>query len=81
MKMNKTLKNIDLVTFLDYANSRYEEELREAENEGARIEKHMCPKCGKTYAGFPAISRVDNKTEICSRCGQMEALQQFGFVH
>ena len=27
------------------------------------------------YSG--ALSRVDNKTEICSECGVMEALQDF----
>ena len=25
----------------------------------------ICPKCGKTYRGHPAISRVDNETPIC----------------
>ena len=25
----------------------------------------ICPKCGKTYKGHPAISRVDNETPIC----------------
>ena len=24
----------------------------------------ICPKCGKTYRGHPAISRVDNETPI-----------------
>lgn len=33
-----------------------------------------CPKCGCKYAGRPAISRDDNKTEICSSCGRYEAL-------
>ena len=34
-----------------------------------------CPKCHKQYSGYPAISREDNKTKICSECGQMEALE------
>lgn len=33
-----------------------------------------CPKCGKKYYGYPALSREDNKTEICSKCGIEEAL-------
>jgi predicted nucleic acid-binding Zn-ribbon protein len=33
-----------------------------------------CPKCGKTYTDHPAMSRVDNKTEICPECGTREAL-------
>lgn len=34
-----------------------------------------CPKCHKQYSGYPALSRVDNKTEICPECGQLEALE------
>lgn len=30
-----------------------------------------CPICGDRL-GFPAISRFDNKTEICSYCGESE---------
>lgn len=37
-----------------------------------------CPKCGKTYIGHPALSRIDNKTEICSECGTKEALEAMG---
>ena len=24
-----------------------------------------CPRCGKRYSEYPAISRKDNKTKIC----------------
>lgn len=27
--------------------------------------------------GFPALSRKDNKTEICPRCGVKEAMEDF----
>ena len=37
-----------------------------------------CPKCGKNYCGYPALSREDNKTEICPECGVVEALRVFG---
>ena len=37
----------------------------------------ICPICGNEYVGFPAISRRDNKTEICSHCGTMEALDDY----
>lgn len=40
--------------------------------------KH-CPNCGQNYIGHPAISRKDNKTEICPKCGRAEALKQAGF--
>ena len=33
-----------------------------------------CPKCKKQYDGYPALSRVDNKTKICSLCGIAEAI-------
>ena len=39
-----------------------------------------CPKCGRIYTEHPAISRTDNKTEICPRCGMVEALEQAGFT-
>ncbi len=36
-----------------------------------------CPTCNKIMQGYPAISRADNKTEICSECGVKEAISQF----
>ena len=35
----------------------------------ARQKRHKCPKCGKYYVGYPALSREDNETEICPECG------------
>ena len=35
----------------------------------------VCPLCGKTYTAPPALSRKDNKTEICPICGTREALE------
>jgi len=48
-------------------------------------ELKKCPRCkvsyipNNEYAGqYPgALSRVDNKTEICSDCGLMEALEDY----
>lgn len=37
-----------------------------------------CPRCGKTYEGHPALSRVDNETLICPDCGTREALETLG---
>ena len=36
----------------------------------------MCPKCHQAIGieNYPAISRDDNETEICSDCGLVEAL-------
>ena len=37
----------------------------------------ICPICGKEYTEHPALSRRDNKTEICPACGMREALEDF----
>ena len=37
----------------------------------------ICPQCKQVIIGYPAISRTDNKTEICSKCGIIEALEVF----
>lgn len=34
---------------------------------------HICPLCGRAYNEPPALSRADNQTDICPRCGMMEA--------
>ena len=43
----------------------------------------MYPKCKRPIISYPAISRKDNKTEICSKCGQEEAIRDFmkAYVH
>ena len=38
------------------------------------IRKRTCPECGRIYTQHPALSRKDNKTEICPDCGVDEAL-------
>ena len=37
-----------------------------------------CPACGRAYQEHPALSRRDNHTEICPKCGMREALEDFG---
>lgn len=37
----------------------------------------ICPRCGKETTEYPAISRTDNKTEICSQCGIDEAMSNW----
>lgn len=34
----------------------------------------VCPICNRKYDGVPALSRLDNKTLICQRCGTSQAL-------
>ena len=38
----------------------------------------VCPKCGQSYKGRPALSREDNKTLICPDCGARAALATLG---
>lgn len=38
-------------------------------------EKMICPICGKEYTERPALSRLDNETEICPDCGMAQALK------
>lgn len=38
----------------------------------------ICPRCGRTYNGVPAMSRRDNETPICPDCGTREALESIG---
>ena len=35
------------------------------------MEKKICPICGNPYTGHPALSRTDDKTEICPDCGKI----------
>ena len=39
----------------------------------------ICPRCNQEYEGFPALSRRDNETDICSDCGTEEAMIDAGF--
>ena len=36
-----------------------------------------CPRCGRVTTDYPALSRRDNKTKICSQCGTDEAFADF----
>ena len=52
---------------------------RVTDEKSAKAKKeHRCPICGEKIF-LPAISRVDDDTEICSECGQLEAAVVFGF--
>lgn len=44
-------------------------------NERSAIRRIMvCPLCGHSYKGIPALSREDNSTLICPDCGTRQAL-------
>ena len=50
-------------------------EVIEEEAEGKSY--RMCPRCGRPFSGYPAISRYDNETEICPDCGVEEAMVNY----
>lgn len=35
----------------------------------------VCPRCKRPYTGRPALSRMDNKTDICPDCGIRETIE------
>ena len=38
----------------------------------------ICPLCGSSYTGHPALSRTDGETLICPDCGTRQALESIG---
>lgn len=36
-----------------------------------------CPRCHRYVNEYPALSRKDNRTEICSNCGMTEAFEDW----
>lgn len=47
---------------------------KDADEKAREIKTAVCPKCGKAYSGYPALSRLDGITPICPDCGTREAL-------
>lgn len=39
--------------------------------------EETCPECGGPLGEHPALSRTDNKTDICSDCGTRQALESY----
>ncbi|MEH2957823.1 hypothetical protein [Candidatus Merdisoma sp. JLR.KK006] len=35
----------------------------------------ICPKCRRSFPRLLALSRIDNKTMICDKCGTIEAIK------
>lgn len=56
---------------------KYQNRLDENEIPYDNTSEKKCPKCGKTYTEYPALSRRDNKTYICPQCGTDEAMEDF----
>ena len=45
---------------------------------GEDVVRKICPVCGGPLTAHPALSRKDNKTEVCPDCGIRQALSDFG---
>lgn len=52
---------------------------KEAEEQSSWWEGMVCPRCEAVFDCYPALSRVDNKTNICSPCGTREAFWDFHY--
>lgn len=39
------------------------------------MKEKKCPRCKGPLGEIPALSRRDNKTDICSECGFKEAME------
>lgn len=70
-KQSEELKSFIKNNFKDWNYDNFEDRRKK------KVQKRTCPRCGNEYLDFPALSRKDNKTEICPTCGQAEALLQY----
>lgn len=57
------------------AEDRYYKPIIEKYKKENKEQEITCPICGESIKGYPAISRIDNKTEICTNCSIIEALK------
>lgn len=55
----------------------YTEDKTKTKSSYDNTSKKICPRCGKVYRGYPAVSRYDNETYICSDCGVEEAMVSY----
>lgn len=67
-----------------YKNKNINEKMQDSDNiiyynniKDDNKSKKICPSCKKVYTEYPAISRKDNKTLICSECGMKEIQEPF----
>lgn len=76
-KMNSVVESIENCLWNNHpiVSAKYDMLLNEIILEISDEEYHWCPRCKKEFTGYPAISRTDNITEICSDCGTEEAFE------
>lgn len=71
-KLSETFEGATLYESMEEAESICES----IGNEGFKVYP-VCPRCHHDYFTHPAISRFDNKTLICEKCGLTEGLIKF----
>jgi predicted RNA-binding Zn-ribbon protein involved in translation (DUF1610 family) len=60
----------------DEATAWLEKKMQELiEQIASELQNLTCPKCDEPIGDHPALSRRDNKTQICSKCGTNEAME------
>ena len=71
----KTTNNINDAVLYDDEGSA---EIEYLDIHNAKYEIYpVCPRCHRHYENYSAISRYDNKTEVCELCGLTEGLWEF----
>jgi IS605 OrfB family transposase len=73
-KQNYDLRSWSFYQLEQFLTYKAHENRSEVLKVSAKYTSQRCPKCGKEFTEYPALSRVDNETEICPECGVMEAL-------
>ena len=74
-KLFETLHEVNEDRFSKNKKSILEMTTSEVKEEATEDKSYkMCPRCGRPYSDYPAISRYDDKTEICPDCGVEEAM-------
>lgn len=69
-KLNNITKDVLIQEVIDHESNTIE-----VVEEGTKT--WTCPNCEQRTTDYPAICRRDNKTEICSECGEIQAIQDF----
>lgn len=73
----------DEYSAIEYMHDTMDMTMEECEYFGVDVEyykndfkwERTCPVCGVRYSEYPVLSRRDNETEICSKCGLNESME------
>jgi hypothetical protein len=74
---HQRLEDSDIVGYVERELGRATCDEEEDEIDRRWTSIQTCPTCHQHYTGYPALSRKDNATDICSDCGTREALEEY----